>query len=162
MSEENRQPYRFRHPVEVRFKDLDLGGHVHHSHALVYFEEARSAYWREIVGRTGEGSIDYILAEATLRWHRRVHWPARLGVAVRVSLLGRTQFVMDYRVESPEGELLVSGSTVQVMYDYGAGASKRLPEDVRARIAAHEGSFGRGGKWEGDGSRRLTPAPSEQ
>ena len=52
MSDEDRQPYRFRHPVEVRFKDIDIGGHAHHSHALVYFEEARSAYWREGVGRT--------------------------------------------------------------------------------------------------------------
>ena len=35
------------------------------------------------------------------------------------------------------------------MYDYVAAASKRLPADVRARIIAHEGSFGRGGSWEG-------------
>lgn len=157
MSEEDRQPYRFRHDVEVRFKDLDIGGHAHHSHALVYFEEARSAYWREIVGRVGEGSIDYILAEATIRWHRRVLWPARLSVAVRVSLLGRKHFVMDYAAESSAGERLVTGSTVQVMYDYASQATKRLPDDVRERIVAFEGAFARGGKWEGG----AFDAPSE-
>jgi acyl-CoA thioester hydrolase len=155
MTDADRQPYRFTHPVEVRFKDIDVGGHAHHSHALVYFEEARAAYWREVVGRvgpgTGEGGIDYILAEATIRWHHRVHWPARLSVSTRVSFVGRKHFVMDYRVASPEGELLVSGSTTQVMYDYAADASKRLPAEVRAGIERFEGPFGRGGKWAGEG-----------
>ena len=84
-----------------------------------------------------------------MRWHQRVLWPARLGVSVRVSLLGRKHFVMDYSVESQEGERLVRGTTVQVMYDYSAGASKRLPDDVRDRIVGFEGRFGRSGRWEG-------------
>lgn len=146
---EDAQPFRFRHPVEVRFKDIDVGGHAHHSHALVYFEEGRAAYWREVVGRTGVDAIDYILAAATVRWHQRVLWPARLDVGVRVSLIGRKHFVMDYRADSAAGERLVSGSTVQVMYDYGAAASKRLPDEMRARMAAFDGPFGRAGRWEG-------------
>ncbi len=143
------QPYRFRRRVDVRFKDIDIGGHAHHSHALVYFEEVRAAYWREVVGRTGIGDVDYILAEATVRWHQRVLWPARLDVSLRVPLLGRKHFVMEYLVASPAGERLVSGSTVQVMYDYGAESSKRVPDDMRAAIAAHDGPFGRGGRWVG-------------
>ena len=143
------QPYRFRHPVDVRFKDIDIGGHAHHSHALVYFEEARAAYWREVVGRSGLEDIEYILAEATVRWHQRVLWPARLDVALRVPLVARKHFVMEYLVTSAEGAALVSGSTVQVMYDYATRASKRIPEDVRAAITARDGPFGRGGRWAG-------------
>ena len=128
---EDRQPYRFHHPVDVRFKDIDGGGHAHHSHALAYFEEARAAYWRDVVGRTSDDAIDYILAEVTLRWHQRVLWPARLDVSIRVSLVGRKHFVMDYRIDSPSRVCLVSGSTMQVMYDYAAAASKRLARPHR-------------------------------
>lgn len=152
MTTDGPQPFRFHHPVEVRFKDIDLGGHAHHSHALVYFEEARWAYWREVVGRSGVEAIDYILAEATLRWHRRVLWPARLDVGVRVALVGRKHFVMEYVVSSPAGERLVSGSTTQVMYDYAAGTTRRLSEEVRGRIEAFDGPFGRGGRWERAGA----------
>lgn len=141
------QPFRFHHPVEVRFKDIDVGGHAHHSHALVYFEEARCAYWREVAGRTDRDAIDYILAEATLRWHQRVLWPATLDVAVRVPLIGRKHFVMEYVVSSPKGEKVVSGATTQVMYDYAAAATKRIPDDLRERLEAFEGPFGRGGRW---------------
>ena len=139
-------PFAFRHPVEVRFKDLDIGGHAHHSHALVYFEEARAAYWREVVGRPGVDDIDYILAEARVRWHRRVFYPLRLEVSVRVSLLGRKHFEMEYEVRDPDGQRLVSGTTTQIMYDYEAAATKRIPDDVRRSIEAADGPFGAGGR----------------
>lgn len=134
--------FRFRHPVEVRFKDIDVGGHAHHSHALVYFEEARAAYWRGVVGREGAGDVDYILAEAEVRYHARVLWPQTLDVGVRVSRLGKKHFEMVYEVRSAAGDRLVSGRTVQVMYDYGAGASTRIPDDVRTALEERDGPFG--------------------
>ena len=143
------QPYRFCHSIEVRFKDIDIGGHAHHSHALVYFEEARAAYWRRVVSRPDLEDIDYILAEATVRWHNRIAWPTRLDVSLRVPLMARKHFVVEYLVRSRGGEALLSGSTVQVMYDYAAGASKQIPKDVRAAITAHDGPFGQGGRWQG-------------
>jgi acyl-CoA thioester hydrolase len=138
-------PFRFRYPVDVRFKDIDIGGHAHHSHALVYFEEARAAYWREVVGRGTLGDVDYILAEARVRYHARVLWPQRLDVGVRVSRLGKRHFVMEYEVRSGDGERLVSGESTQVMFDYEAAASKPIPDSVAGTIAAWDGPFGPGG-----------------
>lgn len=134
--------FRFRHPVEVRFKDIDVGGHAHHSHSLVYFEEARAAYWREVVGRGTLDDVDYILAEAEVRFHARILWPQTLSVGVRVSRLGKKHFEMEYVVESPGGERLVSGRTVQVMYDYDVGSSTRIPEEARRAIEKLDGPFG--------------------
>ena len=140
--EEQNQGFKFRHPVEVRFKDVDVGGHAHHSHALVYFEEARWAYWRKVLGRALPGDVDYILAEASIRYHQRVFWPLRLDVGVRVSLLGKKHFEMSYEVLSPAGERLISGRTVQVWYDYQATRTSRIPEVVAAAIRAWEGPQG--------------------
>jgi acyl-CoA thioester hydrolase len=123
--------FRFWHPVEVRFRDIDIGGHAHHSEALVFFEEARSAYWREVVGK---GDIDYILAEARIRFLQRVLYPDRLEVGVRVSRHGKKHFEMEYLVKSGDGRHLVWGQTVQIMYDYETCSTKRIPGDVRRRI----------------------------
>lgn len=137
--------FRFQYGVPVRFKDVDVGGHAHHSHALVYFEEARAAYWREVAGRDGLDGVDYILAASTLRWHQRVLWPQELQVGVRVSRLGKRHFEMAYEVRSEDGELLVSGTTTQVMYDYEAGESKRLDDELREALGRYDGPFGPGG-----------------
>lgn len=131
--------FRFQHPVQVRFQDIDVGGHAHHSKALCYFEEARAAYWLEVAGRRTPEEVDYILAEARIRYHARVLYPGGLTVEARVSVLGKKHFVMEYEARSGEGQLLVSGSTVQVMYDYAAGASRRLTPELAERIRAFEG-----------------------
>lgn len=137
--------FRFQYGVRVRFKDLDVGEHAHHSHALVYFEEARAAFWQEVAGRKGLDGVDYILAECSVRYHARVLWPQELRVGVRVSRLGKRHFVLAYEVHSDDGELLLSGSTTQVVYDYEAGASRAMDPGVRARLEAWDGPFGPGG-----------------
>jgi acyl-CoA thioester hydrolase len=131
--------FRFMHPVSVRFRDVDVGGHAHHSEALIYMEEARWAYWAEVAGRVGIDSVDYVVAEARLRFHERVLYPGTVQVGVRVVSTGRKHFEMEYEVRSEEGELLQTGTTVQVMFDYGSGASVRVPDELRDRLEAFEG-----------------------
>lgn len=143
--------FRFHHPVVVRFRDIDVGGHAHHSEALMYFEEARAAYWGEVVGLKGLDGVNYILAEAHLRWHGRVLWPQTLSVGVRVSRLGKKHFEMSYQVLGEDGARLQSGHTVQVMYDYAAAAAVRIPDAVRRAIEDFDGPFAAGGRPAGGG-----------
>jgi acyl-CoA thioester hydrolase len=143
--------FRFYHPVAVRCRDIDSRGHAHHSEALVYFEEARAAYWREVVGKEGLDGVDYVLAEAEIRWHKRVLWPQVLRVGVRVTQLGKKHFEMAYEVLGEHGERLQSGRTVQVMYDYATGTTTRVSEEVRAAMEALDGPFGLTGGAEGNG-----------
>jgi acyl-CoA thioester hydrolase len=126
--------------VEVRFKDIDLGGHAHHSLALVYFEEARARYWTEVVGRGDLEEVDFILAEARVRYHARVLYPMRVSVGVRVASLGKKHFVMEYLARDPEGHDLISGETTMVMYDYGTQSTKRVPSEVSDVIKEWEGT----------------------
>jgi acyl-CoA thioester hydrolase len=135
------EAFRFRHPVAVRFRDVDVAGHAHHADALIYFEEARWAYWRHVVGETRVEELNYVLAECNVRWHARVLWPQTVSVGVRVTRIGRKHFEMEYEVRSAEGEQLQSGTTIQVMYDYGAGASMLVPEDLRSRLESFDGPF---------------------
>lgn len=130
--------FRFRHHVDVRFSDIDVAGNVHHAKALLFFEEARWAYWGVVVGRGTQDDVDYTLAEVHVRYHERIHFPSRLQVRARVSSLGRKHFVMEYEVVSDSGEVLVTGDSVQVMFDYESRRSVPMPDDVRRAIEAWE------------------------
>ena len=113
-------------------------GHAHHSLPLVYIEEARAAYWRAVVRRHGLGEIDYILAQATLRYIRRIEFPGGLRIGLRVSRLGGSSFTMEYEIRDERGDLLTTAETVQVMYDYERSRSKPIPSEVRSAISAFE------------------------
>jgi acyl-CoA thioester hydrolase len=119
--------------VPVRFKDIDVGGHAHHSHALVYFEEARAAYWERVTGYRGLGGVDYILAEISVRYRARVLWPDTLRVGVRTARLTRKTFEMEYEARTGDGTVVLTGRSTQIMFDYDASRTVPLPDGhVRA------------------------------
>ncbi len=128
--------------VAVRFKDVDVGGHVHHSVALVYFEEARARYWSEVTGKEDADEVDFILAEARVRYHARILYPQRLAVGVRVASIGKKHFVMEYLARGRKGEDLVSGETTLIMYDYEAGKTMRIDPELRQAIQDLESRSG--------------------
>lgn len=131
--------FPFHHSIDVRFRDLDAMGHAHHSLPLVYVEEARAAFWREVVGRRGLEGIDYVLAGIEVQFHEPIHFPERLDVGLRVSRVGDKSFTMEFEIRGAEGRLLSKGRTIQVMYDYSARASKPVPPDVRALLETFAG-----------------------
>ncbi len=130
---------KFSCPVAVRFHDLDAMGHAHHTLPVIYFEEARAAYWREVAGRAGVSDIDYVLAEIRVQFKQRVLYPATLIVRAGVTHIGNASFTMAYELADQEGTLLATGESVQVMYDYATGRSMRMPEETRNRIERFEG-----------------------
>ena len=135
MTEAGTDPFRFRRAVEVRFRDIDEMGHAHHTLPLIYIEEARTQYWREVLGRA---ELDFIMGEVGVRFHRRILYPSTVHVGVRVTRLGRSSLAMEYDIRDNEGELLADGWSEAVMYDYEAGASKPIPDDLRERVLGFE------------------------
>ena len=130
---------RFWRDVEVRFRDLDSLGHVHHSLSLMYIEEARAAYWREVAGRPTVDDIDYVIGGAALRYHERILYPGTVRVGVRVSRIGGKSIDMMYEIRSREDVLLVSATTTLVMFDFGRGSSMEVGAELRSRVLAFEG-----------------------
>lgn len=130
---------KFSYRVPVRFHDLDVMGHAHHTLPVIYFEEARAAYWREVVGRPNVQDIDYVLAEIRVQFKQRILYPATLTVRTGVTHLGNASFTMAYELANEEGAILATGESVQVMFDYESGRAMRMPAESRTRIENFEG-----------------------
>lgn len=131
----------YRVEVPVRFRDLDAMGHAHHTLPLVYLEEARAAFWRELRNDASLDAIDYVMAEITLRFHARVLYPSTVIVSLAVTRVGNRSFTTEFEVGTQDGTLLSSGSAVQVAYDYAAGASKPIAAGVRAQLEAWQNAY---------------------
>jgi acyl-CoA thioester hydrolase len=120
--------------VPVRFRDLDPMGHAHHTLPLIYLEEARAAFWREIRGSAALDAIDYVMAEVTVRFHARIMYPGEVDVALCVRSIGNSSFTTDFEIAGADGELLASGRAVQVAYDYGTGRKRTLNDAERSGL----------------------------
>ncbi len=114
--------YRFYHPIEVRYGDLDPQGHVNNSRYLTYFEQARITYLRDL-GYLKIGTLwmefGFVLAEVRLSFQKPIHFGIELRAGVRVVRLGNKSLTMEYLLENVEtGEVMCTGSAVMVAYDY--------------------------------------------
>jgi acyl-CoA thioester hydrolase len=134
--------FRFTHPIEVRYGDLDPQGHVNNASYLTYLEQARIAYVRQF-GLWHTGSfldLGIILADAHLTFRSAIQFGQSVLVGVRVTRLGNKSLTMEYRLEDGlTGQELASGSTVLVTYDYHSGRTVPLPPEWRETISKFEG-----------------------
>jgi acyl-CoA thioester hydrolase len=125
---------RFR----VRYFETDAMRLVHHAVYLTWFEEGRSAFTRAIGYPYARMEADGILL-AVAEVHARYHQPARYDEEVIVSAClaefpsrGMT-FTYEIR-RAVDNALLVTGATKHISMDQ-QGRTKRIPEEMRARIA---------------------------
>jgi acyl-CoA thioester hydrolase len=135
--------FRFFHPVEVRYGDLDPQGHLNNAKYLTYFEAARINYFVHLgLFRPGHSfmEIGVILADAQVSFHAPVEYGTPVKVGVRTSKLGNKSMTVEQNiVHAGTGEVLASGQVVLVAFDYHTNKSMPIPNVMREKIAAFEG-----------------------
>ena len=140
--------FRFRQPIDVRFRDTDAMGHVNNAVYLTYFEAARAGYYHAVTGQTFEAATEnphsIIVAHARVEYRTPAFFGETLLVECGAAWVSRSSFALEYRVTAAEssrgaGRVVADGETVQVMFDYAAGRPTRLPEELRRQLTEFEG-----------------------
>jgi len=135
--------FRFQHPVEVRYGDLDPQGHVNNAKHLTYFEQARVAYMIELGLFTKNQSfmkIGIILADVHITYLEPIYFGQNIKVGVRAAKLGTKSMTWEQNiVDADTGKELAKGEVVMVTYDYKDEKTIPLPQEWRERITAFEG-----------------------
>jgi acyl-CoA thioester hydrolase len=128
------RPFRFAHALEVRFRDLDALGHVNNAVYLTYFESGRMAWWLHLTHRS-DLRRDVILARAEVDFRSPAAYPEVLDVGVRCASIGRSSFVVEQAItERRTRRLVAEARMVLVHYDYEAGRSTPLTDDLRRQL----------------------------
>lgn len=134
------QPFHFSAPIKVRFRDLDAFGHVNNAVYFTYMEVARVDYLARVGLRTSDLPRPFfIIAAAACQYKVPIQLTTPLAVQVRVSRLGTSSFDMEYHfVDETMGQLLATGHTTQVMFDYTEKHSVPMPDEWRVIFTEFE------------------------
>jgi len=137
---ENLTDYKCRVPIQVRFSDLDLYGHVNNATYLSYFETGRLHYWKDVL--QWDWNINgIILARAEVNYIKPINRGDEVACYVRTTRIGNSSFdVMHVLVKvTPEGEeICTTGKTVCISYDYSIHKPVKIPAEQRARMIAYD------------------------
>ena len=124
--------------VQLRWRDMDMLGHLNQSVYHELLEEGRAALVTELLRRVGSdhGHGSYVLAHVDLDYHHEVRKDDReVEVIVRVSRVGTSSVALAHEIKLPDGMLAASGTTVLVGWDPAARGKRTLTDDERAALA---------------------------
>jgi acyl-CoA thioester hydrolase len=129
----------FEHTVRVqlRWRDMDMLGHLNQSVYHELLEEGRIALIADLMGRVGGERIEggYVLAHVDLDYHAEVRKDHEaVDIVVRVARVGTSSIELDHDVRLPDGRLAASGKSVLVAWDLAARTKRSLSEAERAAL----------------------------
>ena len=134
--------FRFYHPIEVRYGDLDPQGHVNNAKHLTYFEQARVAYMIELGLFTRDQSfmeIGVILADVHITYLEPVYFGQKIKVGVQAARLGNKSMTWEQNiVDADSGRELSRGEVVIVTYDYKQETTIPIPQQWREKFIEYE------------------------
>ena len=118
--------------IEIRWKDLDVYGHVNNAVYLTYLEEARDE-WLGIVLANPDEVWGYVLARVAIDYKRELGLADdRVISRCRLGRIGTSSVHTVEEVATLEGEVSASAEAVLVARDRESGRSRPLTADERA------------------------------
>jgi acyl-CoA thioester hydrolase len=137
--------------LPILWGDMDALRHVNNSRYFAWFEAARIAYFESLreglpgAGATvGFGEVGPVLASTSCDYLRPVIYPGTVAVGVKILEIGNSSMRMEYAVARTDAldELCARGTSVVVLVRYATLEKVRVPDELRATIAAMEKAAG--------------------
>ena len=134
--------FKFFHPMEVRYGDLDPQGHLNNAKYLTYFEQARVHYFTALGLFSRDQSfmdIGVIIADIHIRYRAPVFWGMPVKVGVRTSRIGGKSITLEQSiVDDATGQLCASGTVIMVTYDYHQHRTISVPKNWREKLSSFD------------------------
>jgi acyl-CoA thioester hydrolase len=122
----------FERLVPVRWRDTDAQGHVNHAVFLTYLEEARDAFYAQLIG----ADPSYVVARVEIDLRAEVRHPDRqVTVRIQAERVGTTSLTTRETILTSSGELVAEARVVTVRWDPGQRTSMPFSDAERQRLA---------------------------
>ena len=139
--------FKFKVPVQVRFRDTDAMGHVNNAVYLTYLEETRFHHWQACGlangaiaspppadAAAGKDVPGVIVARVEIDYRRAAKHGDLLSITLGVAAIGRTSLTYEYEIVDQSGVLIAKAKTVIVRFDYAAGRPVPISEELKVAL----------------------------
>lgn len=118
--------------VALRWRDLDLLGHLNQSVYHELLEEGRGA----LFARLEDARFPFVLVRVELDYKHEVRRSSgHVEVVTRVEKLGRSSVTLAETILLPDGEVAAAGRAILVAWDMEKRGSRELTEPERAALS---------------------------
>jgi len=125
-------------PLQLRFNDIDMMGHVNNAVIMEFFDLGKSKYFADagIPVTPDEGDFCVMIVHLEVDFHAQIHWHDNIAVTSHVSHWGQkslqvTQQIVDAASMAP----FATCRTVLSGYSRATAASAVIPEEIKEQVS---------------------------
>ena len=124
--------------IDVRFRDIDVMGHVNNAVYATYLEQARTEYFRDVLD-ADLSRVSTVLASLSIDFRRPVELTdGTVAVDVDVAELGRSSVAMTHELRAGDAVVAEAEATL-VSLDPDSGEPVPIPPALREGMASYHG-----------------------
>ncbi|NQU87226.1 MAG: acyl-CoA thioesterase [Mariniphaga sp.] len=133
--------FNYKIPIQIRFNDIDIVGHVNNAVYQEYFDWARVEYFKDCFKQKIDWQKEgFVIASIQIDFFSPVYLDDIISVVTKVESiseksLNMVQLVLKEGIEDP----VALGRTVMVSFDYSKKESIELPEEWKDLLESFEG-----------------------
>lgn len=145
MSEKNEilehlDPALFRHsvPLQLRFNDIDILGHVNNNAQLALFDVGKTEFYNALRGVLSDWSrVEAVIVNINCTFMQQIHFTDPMEVRTRVKKIGERSFVLQQILRNTaNGEICSMCESVMVSVDFTTKESKPIPANIAEALTA--------------------------
>lgn len=139
-----KNPMKFKHktPLQIRFNDVDIAGHINNAVYQEYFDFGKLKYFQEVLGDQVDWKKEgLVLASITIDYFVPVLLQEELVLFTKVESFGNKSFKMHQEIwDSSLTELKCKAVSSMVCFDFTRQSTITIPDLWRIRMMEFETS----------------------
>lgn len=124
----------FRHavPLQLRFNDIDVLGHVNNNSQLALFDVGKTEFYNALRGQLADWSrVEAVIVNINCTFMEQIHFTDPMEVRTRVKKIGEKSFTIQQILRNTGTGLICSMcESVMVSVDYATKTSKPIPANI--------------------------------
>lgn len=125
-----------RLPIQIRFSDVDVIGHVNNIVYFQYYDTGKAAFMTELLGRSiSWQEVDTVVANVDCAFIAPIFWGEKIEVLTTCTFLHDKSFKLLQMLRNSEtGEVKSVCETVMVSFDPDTQTAAPLSEEWREKL----------------------------
>lgn len=127
-------------PIQLRFNDIDMMGHVNNAVIMEFFDLGKSRFFSEagLPVRPDEGDFCVVVVHVEVDFHSQIKWGDSVAVTTQITNWGHKSLRVKQQVVNRDtNEPYATCSTVMSGYSRKSGESAVIPDEVKERVESY-------------------------
>jgi len=118
-------------PIDVRFSDFDLFGHINSAVYFTYLETARIKLFRDVFHELTAKGVYVVVGKAECEYKLPIVLTDTVVVTLWVSRLGNASFDLSYKIHNNAEKTFALAKTTMVCFDTASNKTIAVPEQLK-------------------------------